>query len=108
MQLGRPYYSVQFNWGYRPINIKEVAKKLSRTFNVEWIIMVKRKRDEAFASDWIKVSANTLNAYLLPWRTIIFQKKPLPFTQRDIELREKLLALYPRRRYSFLSPFKAS
>jgi len=52
----------------------------------------------------LEVKADTLSAFLAPSRARLFQKKAVPFTRRDVALREAILLLYPHDRESFL-PF---
>lgn len=44
------------------------------------------------------MAANTLVALLSPARAVLYQKEPSAFTARDMELRRKILELYPRSR----------
>ena len=48
------------------------------------------------------MAADTLVALLSPTRAVLYQKKPSPFTVRDMELRRKILELYPRSRVTSL------
>jgi hypothetical protein len=43
-----------------------------------------------------EVKADTLFARLSPFRAVLYQKKKALFTKRDMELRQTVLALYPR------------
>ena len=44
--------------------------------------------------DQIRVIADSLNAHLSPFRAILYQKTPRPFTQRDLYLRNLIIREY--------------
>ena len=46
----------------------------------------------------LKVGADTLNAILSIFSGTLYQKEAVPFTTRDVELRKKVLEMYPRSR----------
>lgn len=46
----------------------------------------------------LKLKADTLNAFISLTRAILFQKERAPFTPRDMELRKRILEIYPRNR----------
>lgn len=48
----------------------------------------------------ILVMADTLKAYISRFRAVLFQRDRAPFTPRDMELRRRLLEVYPRDRPS--------
>lgn len=83
------------------MDLNEVSKEMGRKFSKEDLTMPKNDREFSFFKEIraeIKVRADTLSAYLSPSRVILFQKEPAPFTAKDMELREKILELYPRNR----------
>ena len=94
------YKYVRFRWWER-IDLKKLSEDLGRSFSVEKLIqpsdeqgifLFKDERDE------LKVSADTLSVMLSCFRAVLYQKEASPFTVRDIELRKKILELYPRNR----------
>ena len=96
-----PYYYVRFRWG-KDININEVSKDLSLSFSVE---LNTHPRDSlghmiGLGGDELKVTADTLTARMSRFRAVLYQKKAAPFTIRDIELRNKVLELFPHNRSS--------
>lgn len=98
--MSKPYRYIRYKW-WRKIDLNEVSKEMSREFSKEDLTMPKNDREFSFFKEVraeIKVMADTLSAYLSPSRALLFQKEPSPFTAKDIELREKILELYPRNR----------
>jgi len=104
MEKAKPYYYVRFRW-MKGVDMKEAARELGENFGVETLIpptgdfdaaMFKEHREE------LKVAADTLKAFLSPKRAVLFQSKTARFTERDMELRRRILELYPRGR---ITPF---
>lgn len=104
MEKSKPYYYVRFRWS-NGVDMKEAAKELGENFGVETLIpptgdvdpvLFKEHREE------LKVAADTLKAFLSPKRAVLFQSKTARFTERDMELRRRILELYPRGR---ITPF---
>ena len=88
---------------YRPQpSIKEVfrlqVKKNSRGEGGVEISINKDFREE------IEVEADTLQAVLSPTRAVLSQKEAKPFTIKDVELRDKVLKIYPRNRQTPFPP----
>ncbi len=48
--------------------------------------------------DELLVKSETLTAFLSPFRAVLSQKKPAPFTSKDMELRKRIIELYPKER----------
>jgi len=106
MNKAKPYFYVRFRW-IDGVDMKEAAKDFDEHFSVETMIpptgdfdlaMFKEHREE------LKVSADTLRAFLSPKRAVLYQKHNSPFTSNDLELRKRIIELYPRDRVSPL-PF---
>jgi hypothetical protein len=98
----KPYYYVRFMW-VKGIDLKEVARELKTKFIVEDINMSERGSFDVdqfpFSErEMVRVKADTLAARLSPHRAVLFQRKLEPFTERDMELRKRILELYPRSR----------
>ena len=93
------YTYVRFKW-WEPIDLEEVRKDLSRFFSVEMHRRPRDKREIALSDerDELQVKADTLSAMLSRFRAVLYQKESAPFTTRDMELRNKVLELYPRDR----------
>jgi hypothetical protein len=98
MSRPEPYFYVRYTW-WKAHDIVGLTSKLKERFTV----MELRRPDEKgeFISlgerdiARIEVKADTLSAYIAPSKAVLFQKESAPFTKRDMELRETLLALYP-------------
>jgi hypothetical protein len=121
-----PYEYFRFRW-WHDADLWKVSRILSSQFDVEWIFMPSYNRtkftwagklvdnikaiaaylfpsvQKLWVSDWLKVKADTLTAYLFPLKALLFQKEYKPFTNRDMELRRKVLELYPYNRSSLIS-----
>jgi hypothetical protein len=121
-----PYEYFRFRW-WRDADLWAVSRELSSRFRVEWIFMPRLNKEkftwsgrlkdnikalifylfptaqQLFVSDWLKVRADTLAVHLFPLKAMLFQKEYQPFTSRDLELRERVLELYPYNRSSFIS-----
>jgi hypothetical protein len=105
MSQEKPYSYARFTW-YHPYNLEELATKLKESFTIVKSLIRKNKepwdmtaRTWSFQNDAreeIEVKADTLFARLSPFRAVLFQKEKAPFTKKDMELRETVLALYPR------------
>ena len=50
-------------------------------------------RDEREA---LKVSTDTLNAFISPFRAVLFQRESKPFTKRDMELRRIMFEMFDK------------
>ena len=92
------YYYVRFKW-WEPVDLQKVIEefpdfktKKIRQNDSKDISPHKDERDE------FKVEADTLQAMLSVFRAILYQKETKPFTVRDMELREKVMKIYPRSR----------
>jgi hypothetical protein len=93
------YNYVRFRW-WDPVNLDKVVKELPgfKTRKIvhekvgEDISLYKDQRDE------VEAKADTLQALLSPFRAVLNQKETKPFTPRDMELREKVIKMYPRSR----------
>jgi len=97
----KPYHYVRFRW-WRGLDLREVAGELGEeSFQVELLDMPSGEGDIALGRgdrEGLRVKADTLYARLSPYRATLYQRSPAPFTQRDLELRRRILELYPRDR----------
>ena len=51
--------------------------------------------------EYLLVKADTLDALVSPLRSVLSQRKRLPFTRRDMALREIILREFPKKTSSF-------
>ena len=95
-----PYHYVRFRW-WKGLNLKKVTEELSESFRVKMYTAPIDEREISLAKDErdeLTVSADTLSAKLSRHRVVLYQKKAAPFTPKDLELRKKVLELFPRNR----------
>ena len=101
----KPYHFVRYRWWTR-VDLAKASKDLKELFNVQAIEMPRDRieivKDE---KDELRVKADTLWALLSPFRAVLYQREAAPFTRKDIELRKKMMELYPKERSSPLPLF---
>lgn len=105
--MANPYYYVKFRW-LHGLDMKEVARGLGEDFGVETLNVPYDIRDLTLYKDHreeLRVAADTLLALLSPTRAVLYQKESASFTARDMELRRRILELYPRSRVTPLPIF---
>lgn len=94
------YHYVRFRWWTR-LELEGVSEELAQRFEVKMtprpgagheVSLLKDDRSE------LVVKSDTLLAYLSSFRAVMSQSSPAPFTPKDVELRERVLELYPRDR----------
>ena len=88
---------MRFRW-WDPVDLDKVVEEFSG-FKTKKII--KKKEGEEISlyrdlRDEITVEADTLKALFSPFRAVLNQKEAKPFTVRDMELREKIMKMYPQ------------
>ena len=86
------------------MDIDELGGELSEEFEVKPVntpestiyelSLYKNAREETL------VKADTVGAYISRFRAVLFQRDRAPFTPRDMELRSRILEVYPRDRPS--------
>ena len=102
MSRGEPYHYVRWAW-WHSHSIEELVQRLKADFE----LALRGLRGEELSiydlspfksQRWeVLVKADTLAAFLAAYRAVLFQRMRAPFTKRDLELREIILSLYPRR-----------
>lgn len=102
MSEEKPYSYVRFVW-WKAHNLEKLTMKLKERFTLVGTTMFGKKEKSELAllkdtREEIQVKADTLSARLSAYRAVLFQKEKAPFTQKDMELRETVLDLYPRDR----------
>jgi hypothetical protein len=93
------YSYVRFRW-WSPLSLDKAVEELSG-FKTKKIIYPKGSAELSLLKDVrdeVEVEADTLQAFLSPFRAVLNQKEEKPFTARDMELREKVMKMYPRGR----------
>jgi hypothetical protein len=81
--------------------MKEAEIEFRKKFIVKRLYPPTGRVDLAVFKDFreeLKIEADNIKAFLSPQRAVLFQKEPAPFTAKDMELRKRILELYPRDR----------
>ena len=92
------YHYVRFKW-WDHVDLDKAVEKFSG-FKTKKILQEEGEDLSPYRDlrDEVEVEADTLHAMLSPFRAILNQKEAKPFTARDMELREKVMKMYPRSR----------
>jgi hypothetical protein len=91
------YSYVRFRW-WDTVDLDKVAEEFLG-FEMKKIIHEPEGKDLSILRGErgeIEVKADTLQVLLSPFRAVLNQKEAKPFTVRDMELREKIMRIYPR------------
>lgn len=95
-----PYNYVRFRWWSR-VDLEKVAEDLRAPFSIRKINWPRDEREMSLLKDErteLEVKADTLTARLSYFRALLSQKEAAPFTEKDVELRRKVIEIYPRDR----------
>jgi hypothetical protein len=98
--LARAYHYVRWRW-WTKLDLGEVSEELSQRYEVEALnrpsyeLELTLRKDER---EEILVRSDTLRVYVSAFRAVMFQKEAAPFTPRDLELRNRVMELYPHAR----------
>jgi len=96
--MPEPYHYVRYNW-FTGVNLERLSKEIRGAFAVELIFMPEDDRElnlTKYDRERLKIGADTLKARLSPYKAVLYQRDSAPFSPRDVELRGKILELYPR------------
>jgi hypothetical protein len=96
--LPEPYYYVRFRW-WDGLSIDGTVEELGRAFTVRRIKVISDPKELSLYRDdreEVIVRADSLGALLSPYRVVLYQKEHRRFTARDMELRARILELYPK------------
>ena len=102
--MAKRYHYIRWSW-WKKIDIKKLSSELSEKYHVEaikdhgWdleLTLMKEARDRYI------IKSDTLTVFLSIYRVNMLQKTAAPFTLRDLELRARLLELFPKERPTFL------
>jgi hypothetical protein len=98
--VAKTYWHIRYRW-LKNIDIQKIASELGEDFEVETMDTKKGNNDPTVWKLWrdqLKIKANTLSALLSARRVVLYQREAMPFTEKDLKLREYLFGLYPRNR----------
>lgn len=97
----RPYTYVRFRW-WSFIDLDETAKEFkSKNYIVVKHEMPKGDREFSLGIDHrneLTIKSDTLTVRLSSFRAYLSQNEAAPFTKKDMELRKRMLELFPRNR----------
>ncbi len=99
MRKDEPYHFVRFLWAAR-VDLETKEEELAE-YVVGWRTppeTVSKMHLHLYNLRELKLKADTLNAFISLTRSVLFQKERAPFTPRDMELRKRILEIYPRNR----------
>ena len=99
------YYFIRYEW-FNRIDLDALAKEMEEDFVVELRPMPTGRVDLSpykFDRDGLKISADTVAVFTYPFKAVLFQREPAPFTSKDLKLRNRILELYPKNKSSLLS-----
>ena len=97
------YHRTMYSW-WKNVDLNKIEEMLSTNFDVEFkkipwdderSLSVYRE-----LNDQLKVSADTVKAYVTSMNAVIFQPKLAEMTENDEKLIKELIKIYPRERPS--------
>ena len=100
----RAYHYVRWRWWDR-IDVDGLAEELSEEYMVKtlpdygWDLELTFHKE---MRDRYMIKSDTLTVFLSIFRVVMTQKKPAPFTKKDVKLRERMMELFPEERPTFL------
>jgi hypothetical protein len=100
----RAYHYVRWRWWDR-IDVDGLAEELSEEYEVKalpdygWDLELTFHKE---MRDRYMIKSDTLTVFLSIFRVVMTQRKPAPFTERDVKLRERMMELFPEERPTFL------
>lgn len=103
--MEKPYYFIRYEW-FERVDLDALAKEMEKDFDVEFRPMPTGRVDLSpykFEREGLKVSADTLAVFTHPFKAVLFQREPTPFTSKDLKLRNRILELYRKNKSSLLS-----
>jgi len=98
--LAKAYHYVRFRWWSR-LNLEGLAEELAQSYDVKSLELPSYELELTYRKDErdeYLVKSDTLTVFLGPFRAVMSQKKPAPFTPMDVELRNRVIELYPHDR----------
>lgn len=102
--MAKKYHYVRWTWENK-IDVDKLSHELSKKYKVEtipdhgWDLELTLMKE---ARDRYLIKSDTLTVFLSVFRVVMVQKEAAPFTARDLELRIRLLELFPKERPTFL------
>jgi hypothetical protein len=97
--LVEAYHYARFRWWSR-LNLESLSKRLSENYDVKKLDMPRYELVLSMRKDHLDeylVKSDTLSVFLAPTKAVMSQKKAAPFTNKDLELRNRIKKHYPAR-----------
>jgi hypothetical protein len=95
--MDEKYYYIRFTW-WRKVDLEAVEREMGESFTVLRLDTPDDHMDILGSREKLRVKADTLGVNLAPERAVLYQSEAGLFTSRDVELRRRILELYPRDR----------
>jgi len=95
--MDEKYYYIRFTW-WRKVDLETIEREMSDNFTVLRLNTPSSHIDILGSREKLRVKADTLGVNLAPERAVLYQSEAGLFTPRDVELRRRILELYPRDR----------
>jgi hypothetical protein len=98
--LAQAYHYVRFRWWSR-LDLEGLSEELSQKYDVKSLDLPSYELELTYRKDErdeYLVKSDTLTVFLGPFRAVMSQKKSAPFTPSDVELRSRIIELYPHDR----------
>ena len=99
MRKSEPYHFVRFLWA-ASVDLEAMEEEFAE-YVVGWRIPPETESKmhlHLYNLRELKLKADTLNVFMSLVRVVLFQVERAPFTPRDMELRRRVLGIYPRNR----------
>ena len=102
--MTKKYHYVRWRWWDR-IDVDKLAEELSEKYKVEpikdhgWDLELTYMKE---LRDRYMIKSDTLVVFLSIFRVVMTQKVTAPLTARDLELRDRMIKLFPMERPTFL------
>ena len=98
--LAKAYHYVRWRWWIK-LDLEEVSEELSKKYEIELFERPSYELELTYRKDEraeLLVRSDTLRVFLSHFRAVLFQKEPASFTPKDLELRNRVIELYPKER----------
>jgi hypothetical protein len=94
------YHYVRHRW-WGEVDVSRLVQRFSVDYEVDYRsppVDESRMSIQSFALEELRVRADTLMAFLSPYRAVLSQRERAPFTTRDMDLRRRVFEIYPHER----------
>lgn len=98
--MSEPYRYVRFRWWNR-VDLGKVSEELSPRYEVKMLARPSGELEISLYKDErqeLEVKSDTLIVLLSAFRAVLSQRQAAKFSPKDMELRKKVIDLYPHER----------